>query len=92
MNFTPNDLYTTRAAIHAVASPCVAVCKMNPANDFCDGCLRTIDEIAAWSRLGNDGKRLIWQRIEQRKAALQARPASAVAPVEVQTASQKAAP
>ena len=73
MNCPPNDLYALRAASHAVASPCVAVCKMNPANDFCDGCLRTIDEIAAWSTLGNEGKRVIWQRIEQRRAALSAK-------------------
>lgn len=92
MNFTPNDLYTTRATSHAVASPCVAVCKMNPANDFCDGCLRTIDEIAAWSTLGNDGKRLIWQHIEQRKAALVALPAATQVVAEVPGASQKVIP
>lgn len=79
-------------AADPVISPCVGICRMTADGVYCEGCLRTIDEIAAWSRLGNDGKRLIWQRIEQRKAALQARPASAVAPVEVQTASQKAAP
>ena len=80
MNFTPNDLYTTRAASHAVASPCVAVCKMNLANDFCDGCLRTIDEIAAWSKLGNEGKRLIWRQIEQRRANLSAKSETSISP------------
>ncbi len=62
------DQFTTRADRHAVASPCVAVCTMNPASDFCDGCQRTIDEIAAWSIMDNDEKRQVWVRIGQRKA------------------------
>ena len=62
------DLFTTRADSHAVASPCVAVCTMNPASDFCDGCQRTIDEIAAWSIMDNTEKRQVWVRIGQRKA------------------------
>ncbi len=62
------DLFTTRADSHAVASPCVAVCAMNPANDFCDGCQRTIDEIAAWSTMNNQAKRQVWARIGERRA------------------------
>ncbi len=62
------DIFTTRAAIHAVPSPCVSVCTMNPANDFCDGCQRTIGEIAAWSSMGDIEKRHVWGLIGQRKA------------------------
>ena len=31
-----------------VASPCINVCRMDARSGLCDGCYRTIDEIAAW--------------------------------------------
>jgi predicted Fe-S protein YdhL (DUF1289 family) len=53
----------------AVPSPCVNVCRMDAASGLCTGCWRTIDEIAAWSTLDDDGKRQVWQAIELRQAA-----------------------
>ncbi|NKI94947.1 DUF1289 domain-containing protein [Rhizobacter sp. SG703] len=52
----------------AVPSPCVNVCRMDAASGLCSGCWRTIDEIAAWSTLDDDGKRQVWQAIDLRKA------------------------
>ena len=52
-----------------VPSPCVSVCRMNPHTGLCEGCLRTIDEIAAWSTLDDDGKRAVWRQLELRRAA-----------------------
>ena len=49
-----------------VPSPCVSVCRMDAARAFCEGCLRTIPEIAAWSRMTDDDKRVVWACIEQR--------------------------
>jgi predicted Fe-S protein YdhL (DUF1289 family) len=49
-----------------VASPCVSVCKMDAERVFCIGCLRTLDELRAWSTLDNAGKRAVWQLIEGR--------------------------
>lgn len=54
-----------------VPSPCVSVCRMNARNGLCEGCLRTLDEIAAWSRMDDDDKRVVWTLIAQRRAALQ---------------------
>jgi|GEM_PF-1220430 len=51
------------------ASPCINVCVMNAASGLCDGCLRTLDEIAAWSCASDEQKRGIWLRIGQRRAA-----------------------
>ncbi len=51
-----------------VPSPCISVCRIDADSGCCDGCLRTLAEIAAWSRLDNDGKRGVWQIIEQRAA------------------------
>lgn len=47
-------------------SPCISVCRMDAARDFCEGCLRTIPEIAGWSRMDDEGKRSIWRAIELR--------------------------
>ena len=57
-----------------VPSPCVNVCRMNAASGLCEGCQRTIDEIAAWASLDEDGKRAVWVRIlERRRVAPEAR-------------------
>jgi uncharacterized protein len=34
-----------------IESPCVKICVIHPVERICAGCLRTIDEIAVWSRL-----------------------------------------
>ncbi|QGZ60395.1 DUF1289 domain-containing protein [Paraburkholderia acidisoli] len=47
-------------------SPCINVCRMNAQSGLCEGCLRTIDEIAAWSTLDDDAKHAIWDAIEAR--------------------------
>lgn len=50
-----------------VPSPCINVCTMDAASGLCRGCRRTIDEIAAWSTLDDEGKRAVWQLIAQRE-------------------------
>ena len=40
---------------------------MNPRNGLCEGCLRTIDEIAAWSRMDDDEKRAVWRLLDERR-------------------------
>lgn len=52
-----------------VPSPCVAVCKMDVSGTLCTGCLRTIPEITAWSRLDDPAKLAIWTLIEGRAQA-----------------------
>ena len=51
-----------------VQSPCVSICRIDRASGLCEGCQRTLDEIAAWGSLGDDAKRAIWSAIEQRRA------------------------
>jgi uncharacterized protein len=50
-----------------VPSPCINVCKMSPVTGLCEGCLRTIDEIVAWSRANDDDKRAVWADIRRRE-------------------------
>jgi len=55
-------------------SPCVSVCLMDAGSGLCQGCLRTIDEIAGWSALDDGQRRAVWRRIAQRLAVAQASP------------------
>lgn len=47
-------------------SPCVGVCQMDQARGVCSGCLRTIEEIMAWSRADDAQKRAIWLLLQER--------------------------
>jgi predicted Fe-S protein YdhL (DUF1289 family) len=49
-----------------VPSPCISVCRMDAATGICEGCYRTLDEIAAWSRASEDEKRAVWNALLQR--------------------------
>ena len=48
-------------------SPCIGVCALDPGTGWCEGCLRTIDEIAAWGALDEQARREIWQRLPTRR-------------------------
>ena len=48
-------------------SPCVDLCRMNLHSGLCEGCLRTLDEIAAWSGLGNDERRAVLAQLPARR-------------------------
>ncbi|MDB5732140.1 MAG: hypothetical protein JWQ03_2035 [Variovorax sp.] len=60
----------------SVPSPCVSVCRMNAASGLCEGCWRTIDEIAGWSRMDDAGKRAVWRHIERRAGPGRSLPAA----------------
>ena len=50
-----------------VPSPCVNVCRMDAGTGWCEGCLRTLDEIGAWSQLGDIDKRAVWATLAARR-------------------------
>ncbi|WP_255440410.1 DUF1289 domain-containing protein [Caenimonas sedimenti] len=52
-----------------VPSPCISICRIDPVSEICQGCFRTLDEIAAWSTLDDLRKRDIWRAIERRAEA-----------------------
>ena len=56
-----------------VASPCISVCVLDPAQTQCIGCGRTLHEIAAWIDMSAEEKRAVL-------AALPARLADAATP------------
>ena len=54
------------AAPYAPPSPCISVCQMDAQTGWCIDCLRSIEEIGAWSNNTDQDKRMVWQRIGER--------------------------
>jgi predicted Fe-S protein YdhL (DUF1289 family) len=53
-----------------IESPCVKVCVVHPQARLCVGCLRTMDEIAAWSRMTAETRRAIMAELPSRAGQL----------------------
>ncbi|WP_089705923.1 DUF1289 domain-containing protein [Vreelandella arcis] len=45
-------------------SPCRKVCRIEPSQSLCEGCGRTLDEIAGWGKMTEADKAPVWERIE----------------------------
>ena len=56
--------------VATVPSPCTNVCKIDPTTGWCEGCARTLDEIAAWSTLSDDTKLDVWDALAARRQSL----------------------
>lgn len=69
MSSVPTPLATPDPAATPVPSPCVSVCRMDARTGLCEGCYRTIDEIARWSALPDAERRAVWRAIAARRAA-----------------------
>lgn len=70
---TPITTFDVALAVRAqtlspVPSPCLSVCRMDTSSSLCAGCFRTIEEIAAWSRMDDAAKRAVWLLLAQRAA------------------------
>jgi uncharacterized protein len=50
-----------------VASPCINVCRMDPASGYCEGCRRSLEEIASWSAYSPADKRAVLALLPARK-------------------------
>lgn len=53
-----------------VDSPCVKLCTIHPTERICVGCLRSIDEITAWSRMTPEVRREIMAELPSRAPRL----------------------
>lgn len=56
-----------------VQSPCINICVVHPAERICTGCLRSIDEIAAWGRMSNDERAALMEELPSRAGRLKKR-------------------
>lgn len=50
----------------AVTSPCVGVCIMDDETGWCEGCRRTLDEIAGWVAMGETGRDRVMAALSER--------------------------
>lgn len=57
------DLIWTRDEIE---SPCIKICVIHPETRLCTGCLRSIDEIGAWSQMTPDARRTVMEELPDR--------------------------
>ena len=48
-------------------SPCVKLCRIDPGRGLCLGCLRSLDEIAAWSRMTPEARRAVMALLPARR-------------------------
>jgi uncharacterized protein len=51
-----------------VPSPCINVCRMNEQSGLCEGCSRTLDEIAIWGQASDPQKLAILAQVARRRA------------------------
>ena len=51
-----------------VASPCISICRIVPETRLCEGCNRSIEEIAGWGSMGAQQRLQVWDRIFERRA------------------------
>lgn len=47
------------------ASPCTRVCRIDERTDRCEGCGRTLEEIARWGSMSAAEREAVWQRLER---------------------------
>lgn len=50
-----------------VPSPCTKICRIDPVRGDCEGCFRTLDEIANWYRVSDQTRRVIVAACESRR-------------------------
>ena len=49
-----------------IESPCVKVCVIEPKSRLCTGCLRSIDEIGAWSQMTAEARSQVMAELPSR--------------------------
>ena len=56
-----------------VPSPCVNICRMNRARGWCEGCGRTLDEIARWGTTDDADRDAVTAQLPGRLAEMEQR-------------------
>lgn len=53
-----------------IESPCIKICVIHPESRLCTGCLRTIDEIGAWSRMSAEARQEVMADLSARASKI----------------------
>lgn len=56
-----------------IESPCVKLCSIHPEARLCVGCLRSLDEIGAWSQMSAEERRSIMAELPGRRPQVEKR-------------------
>jgi predicted Fe-S protein YdhL (DUF1289 family) len=56
-----------------IESPCIKICVIQPETRLCTGCLRTIDEIGAWSKMSHEARQVVMDDLVNRAPQLTTR-------------------
>jgi predicted Fe-S protein YdhL (DUF1289 family) len=54
------------------ASPCINICRMHAGTGWCEGCARTLEEIAGWGRFDDAARQRVWALLPARREVLRA--------------------
>lgn len=60
---------TERPYLIDIPSPCIGVCRLDPAGNRCIGCMRSKDEIAIWPTADEKTRLSILQKLRERRRA-----------------------
>jgi predicted Fe-S protein YdhL (DUF1289 family) len=52
----------------AISSPCIKACLLDPVSKLCEGCGRSVAEIARWGSMGEAERLAIMARLRERLA------------------------
>jgi predicted Fe-S protein YdhL (DUF1289 family) len=55
------------APTEPIPSPCIKICRIAPKSGLCIGCLRTLDEIGAWSTFSDQERQAVFEALPGRK-------------------------
>jgi predicted Fe-S protein YdhL (DUF1289 family) len=50
------------------SSPCIGICLLDEGTKLCEGCYRTIEEIAGWGAMSADERRAVNRLAAKRRA------------------------
>ena len=53
-----------------IESPCVKICVIHPEARLCTGCLRSIDEITQWTKMGDERRAEVMAELPERRTRL----------------------
>jgi predicted Fe-S protein YdhL (DUF1289 family) len=56
-----------------VWSPCIKVCFVDPREEICVGCFRTLEELGRWTKMSDDEREAVKPLLEARRAAYEAK-------------------
>ncbi|MDD7969553.1 DUF1289 domain-containing protein [Roseinatronobacter alkalisoli] len=53
-----------------IESPCIKICVIHPQSGLCAGCLRTLDEISAWTQMSPQERQDIMAKLPARQVQI----------------------